>query len=257
MRFILVENRLCSRIDVGNRIEPFRFCRMIHLSFSPNCSYFSQYLSIIKVEMQPLATTQNLLKWIGLWPIDEMLNNSKRESAVRVIRVILLFAITLSYMVACAVFIVENISTDLEDCLFTFMIFIIYGGVIFTMIVGFLIRHQVPSIFEQFASIYQVRKFLFQNVMFIQGSKNRYFYLDENIDSMRFLLQVNSTCEWMWSIYREYVIGFNFILPILPCTSIVLSWLIKDELNVDNFYRPIKLTSVFFYAINLRKTHSR
>lgn len=69
----------------------------------------------------------------------------------------------------------------------------------------------------------------------------------------RFLVEANSTCEWMWSIYRKFALCFIVTVFVGPVASVFFSWLIDGILIVDHFYRPVAMmfVIVFFPSTNL------
>lgn len=118
--------------------------------------------------MRPLATTKRILKWICMYPVEKSSDTLLWKTAARIMIIVMMFSITLFAIAVYAAFIIENMTTNLEDCLFTFMAFITCCGLIYTMIVAFFLRPQVPSIFGQIASIYDDRKYSF-NIFIIEG----------------------------------------------------------------------------------------
>lgn len=103
--------------------------------------------------MEPLATTKRILIWICMLPIE---NPSRRMRIARIVFVVMLFLITLFAMYTYIAFIVENVSTHLEDALLTFMTFVSCAGYIYAMIVAFFTRYRVPAIFQQLSTIYDL-----------------------------------------------------------------------------------------------------
>lgn len=93
-----------------------------------------------------------------MYPVAKSSNTASWKAAARITIIVMMFSSTMCAIAAYTAYIIENISNNLEDCLFTFMAFITCMGLIYTMILAFFTRHQVPSIFKQFASIYDDRK---------------------------------------------------------------------------------------------------
>ena len=189
--------------------------------------------------------------WICMYPIAKSPKTSLWKKIARILIVLMMIIITLCAMTAYMAFIIENISTNLEEYLFTLMAFLTCSGLIYSMIVGFFTRHQIPSIFEQLASIYDDRKYSISMDKCAQILlKNNLFDLDKRMDTMHFLIQANETCEWMWSIYRKFTLLFVLEMLIIPTTSIFLCWFIDGELIVEHFFRPLKtMLVVFTFAI--------
>lgn len=106
--------------------------------------------------MDPLVTTKRILIWMCMYPAEKL---SRWRSAARIAFVVMQFCITLFAVSAYMAFIVENIATDLENVLLTFMAFVACSNLIYVMIVAFFVRHQVPSIFKQLSNIYAAGKF--------------------------------------------------------------------------------------------------
>lgn len=109
--------------------------------------------------MQPLETTKHILIWIYMYPDAESSHTLLWKTATRTLFIAVQFSMTLFSIAACLTYIIKNVSTNLENCLFTIMGFIVFCGLIYTMIVAFFIRHRVPIIFDKFSSIYDDRKY--------------------------------------------------------------------------------------------------
>lgn len=106
--------------------------------------------------MEPLTTTKRILTSICMMPDKEPVDTKK--IVARFVFVVMLFLVTLFAVSAYITFVVENIKTDLEDALLTFMAFITCSGLIYMMIVSFFIRHHIPSVFQQLTIIYNASK---------------------------------------------------------------------------------------------------
>lgn len=63
--------------------------------------------------------------------------------------------------------------------------------------------------------------------------------LDENQDSMQFLVHANSQSEWMWSFYLNYVmIGGGISLFVSAIVSVLVGKLIDDQYVTEYSHRP-------------------
>lgn len=160
--FILVENWLCAECDlVLNRRElnwqslKLQNWNFLRLKLKPNSQH-----RIASGKMQPLETTKRVLTWICVYPdANESSNTPLWKAAARIVIVTMLFSVTLCCLAACMTYVIINISTNLDDCLLTFMVFIGFSGAMYTMIVAFFVRSQVPPIFDRLSSIYDDRKY--------------------------------------------------------------------------------------------------
>lgn len=73
----------------------------------------------------------------------------------------------------------------------------------------------------------------------------KFFHSDnEDMDSMRFLMQTNNTCEWMWIAYRKLVLGIMASVLIISINSVILGWFIDGGIVVNHFYRPMMTSCV-------------
>lgn len=109
--------------------------------------------------MQPLETTKRILVWIYMYPDAESSYTLLWKTTARTSVILLHLSMTLCSIVACLTYIIKNVSTNLESCLFTFMAFNTFCGIIYVIIVAFFVRHRVPLIFDQFSAIYGDRKY--------------------------------------------------------------------------------------------------
>lgn len=109
--------------------------------------------------MQPLVTTKRILEWISMYPVAKSTTTPLWKASAHIIIIVMMFGVTLCAIAAYTVYIIENISNNLEDCVFTFMAFVTCCGLIYAMIMAFFTRHQVPSIFQQLSSIYEDRNY--------------------------------------------------------------------------------------------------
>lgn len=76
------------------------------------------------------------------------------------------------------------------------------------------------------------------------ASKN----LDENEPSFCFLLEANSTSEWMWSIYIKYMTISITQVAIAPFVSGFYCWM-KGNFNVNCFFHQSKFMLVQFLYV--------
>lgn len=58
---------------------------------------------------------------------------------------------------------------------------------------------------------------------------------------MRFLAQANDICEWMWRVYFKYIVASIAGVAITCLFSVLYCYIIRRDLNADNFYRPVRL----------------
>lgn len=107
--------------------------------------------------MEPLATTQFILKWICILPNTKPMATWKQ--VVRNVCIVLQVLVTIFAISAYYAFVVEYIKTDLEDALLTSMSFITCCGLMYMMIVAFFTRHRVSAIFQQLSIIYHAGEF--------------------------------------------------------------------------------------------------
>lgn len=77
---------------------------------------------------------------------------------------------------------------------------------------------------------------------------NRWF-ADENGEEFQYLIEANSTSEWMWSIYNVYAEMSIAGLTVTSIFSALYCYWTRNDLNADHFYHATK----FLYAIEAQR----
>ena len=104
-------------------------------------------------KMEPLASIEQILVWLNMFPYGDDDSSSKWSRMVRISFPLVIFIISLFAVIAFGTFIVTNITSNLEECLFTFMGFMMSICATYAIVVAYFSRNQVPSIFEDLATI--------------------------------------------------------------------------------------------------------
>lgn len=112
--------------------------------------------------MSPLQTTQQVLKWLRIRPIDP--DEKSWKNLYYAIFTFTIFTIEVLGIAGTAVFIWKHFRTDLEACLYA--LFSVTGacGAIYMCIVAFYLRNKITALFESLSKIYDARKTRFKNV---------------------------------------------------------------------------------------------
>lgn len=105
------------------------------------------------MEMEPLATTRRMLTWLCMCPADEL--STLRQKLPYVAHTSAILLIHLVSFVASVVFCVKHIKNDFNGATFAFMICIGEVGLVYSLIVGIFMCHQIGDIFTHLSTIYK------------------------------------------------------------------------------------------------------
>lgn len=73
---------------------------------------------------------------------------------------------------------------------------------------------------------------------------------DENEMEFRYLVQVNNTCEWIWSNYFKYITFSVVVVETTSIISVLHAYWTEEHVIFEDLYRPANIV----YAIeNIRK----
>lgn len=103
--------------------------------------------------MKPLATNQQVLLWLGLYPFDEETSNSRKIRSIGVGS--LYFGIGLSACVSCEIFFMKHVTTNLEDSLYALGQSLVYWNILYLTTFAFVQRYKIAAIIENLAKIYE------------------------------------------------------------------------------------------------------
>lgn len=121
--------------------------------FEQNTNKFDKFID----KMEPLLTAKRVLILLSIYPVDIEATSKWKKMARIVIPLACLFT-TLCMIAACAAFIFKFISTNLPDCLYSFMIATLYINSMYIMLTAFAGRRKMSRIFEQLSEIYEDSK---------------------------------------------------------------------------------------------------
>lgn len=107
--------------------------------------------------MQPIFTTQRVMMWYSMCPADESLNAFQKRSYIAFTLVALL-ALVFSVAASFA-FCWKFTSCDFNGSVYALMTAIVTFGMVLSLLVAILMRHQIGSIFVKLSTIYRARKF--------------------------------------------------------------------------------------------------
>lgn len=104
--------------------------------------------------MIPLISIRKTLIWLNVCPSDDEISGvTKWYKIVRILLSCTVVITSLFGVGAFGMFILENVTNHLEDCLFTFMGFMISICTVYAIIFAYFSHHQIPSIFKQLTAI--------------------------------------------------------------------------------------------------------
>lgn len=124
-----------------------------------NISIISQLLAMkknCKPKVQPLATSRQMLMWLSMCPADELMEASRKNAYAAYTWII--FIINLISFIASLAFCSAYISTDFDSSTLAFMLSVGELGLIYFMIAGIRMRHQIEQIFKGLSTIYDSSK---------------------------------------------------------------------------------------------------
>lgn len=106
--------------------------------------------------MKPLETSQRVMKWLYAFPKDEYASPSKRIAYFAFASII--FISSILSVTASTVFILKNLSINLEDTLFSLFHNIGALVTVYQSIATILLRHKLMAIFNDLLKIYDQSK---------------------------------------------------------------------------------------------------
>lgn len=114
-------------------------------------------------KMQPLAPSKRALTWFSICS-DK--NSTKRQKLVQ-----LYFSIFVSVSVSCGtmasvIFTFQNITTNLEDSLYSMFQISGLSDSVYIFIVAPILRHKISAMFQSLSAIYENRKIFFNELNF-------------------------------------------------------------------------------------------
>lgn len=107
--------------------------------------------------MVPLQTNKEILMLVSIYPAEPESTNKWKRIA-RILFPMLCLAVGIFSIAAHIAFIFAYISTNLTDCLFAFMLVSSLLDPVYTMLIGYINRQKIFSIFEDLSKIYEASK---------------------------------------------------------------------------------------------------
>lgn len=107
--------------------------------------------------MKPLATNRRVLTWLCICPFDQDASIVKRTFFI--ILALFQFALVSSASVSSIIFFVNNLSVDLEGCLYAVFQIAAYSGLSYMWVVAFTLRKKINQSFGTLDAIYEESKF--------------------------------------------------------------------------------------------------
>lgn len=199
--------------------------------------------------MEPLPTTWRSLIWLCMCPSDNALRRWQKLPHATYT------TICLGALIACfgsaLAYCIKFVSIDLGRSMFSFVFVVGEFSVIYIGLVAiYSMYHKIDTIFKTLSTIYNAS-------MWMKCSK----FQTENIKEIHLhfisfhpfswkcgFISIFGTSERMWKIYLKFFIPNVIIMNqfVAPLISIIYNWLIDDNLDVMNFFRPLPLVWVIF-----------
>lgn len=102
--------------------------------------------------MEPLSTTKRMLIWLCMYPAHE--SSSRWRKTVYCAFGLTIFGINLFTLLVHLAFFIKFVSSDVFGSVFAFMAMDAVTAMCYTMVIAFIMRHQIQNIFEQLTKIY-------------------------------------------------------------------------------------------------------
>lgn len=107
--------------------------------------------------MRPLATTQLMMTWLSMCPVDESI--TVRQKIGRIANTLFVFFLNVVLFVSSLAYCLKYFSVDFDGAAFGFMCIIGEVGMIYFMIVAIRMRQQIGEIFSNLSTIYEASMF--------------------------------------------------------------------------------------------------
>lgn len=75
--------------------------------------------------------------------------------------------------------------------------------------------------------------------------------LDENADSIEFLLEANNTSNLIWLIYIKLAIAAMFGIVFISITSVIVCWLNHNDFDVRYFFHLFQIMFVNYFLCSI------
>lgn len=111
----------------------------------------------IQRKMEPLITVKRVLFWVCIYPGDGR-SSSMWKKMVRLLFPLMCLLIAVCGIAACGTFTLRYISTNLPDCVFSFLAVLVYSNSVCFMLNGFAQRHKITRMFRRLSEIVEASK---------------------------------------------------------------------------------------------------
>lgn len=115
--------------------------------------------------MEPLYTTKQVLIWLCLHPANGSSISKWTRIGRRMLPLLLLVLILCAITVSLS-FIIKFQSTNVEATLFTFIVLMVYVGLLYIMVIAFHSRSCIVALLEQLTKIYDTSLYLMNPFQF-------------------------------------------------------------------------------------------
>lgn len=193
--------------------------------------------------MKPLETNQLILMWLFAFPSDETASRWKKFAYFMFTAGVIITHFLA--LVAGGIFIFQFISVDMREVLYALFHTIGSFNMLYQSTVTVLLRRKLTAIFEGLSKIYNESKSpnveFFRCIFFQTSDWNQFLNSDRSEDSFPILVETNTTCEWIWSLFIKYVmIVAQIMIIMMSIASLFISYFRNGYFAVDHAYRPFK-----------------
>lgn len=110
-------------------------------------------------KIKPLYTTKQVLIWLCLYPANGCSISRYTRFGRRILPLLLIFLILCAIVVSLS-FIIKFQSSNVEATLFTFIVLVVYVGLLYIMAIAFFSRSRIVALLEQLTKIYDTSLYL-------------------------------------------------------------------------------------------------
>lgn len=104
-----------------------------------------------------MLTTKQVLMYLGLYPATN--GSSKLTRMARRILPVLFIVVILCAILGCSSFIIKFKYINMEATIFTFMVALVYVGLISVQAIAYFSRSDITALFEQLSEIYRASQY--------------------------------------------------------------------------------------------------
>lgn len=202
--------------------------------------------------MKPLKTTQRVLTWLCIYPLES--NAGKWEKLMCVVFSSIVFVALSSVVFASLAFVWKFIAIDFNASMDALYPVMGWTPLINSFVMMILLNRHIVAIFQALENIYNKRKAIncektntrpkiSENILSVCCYSTG---MEKEDGSIQFLITVDEKCEQAWKFYFKYgMIGSGASTITTFLMSILWIIFTQQPFNRDNLYLPYKLLYAF------------